>query len=179
MLNKWIKLSGVALMSLYLAACDTAEDEGIEDNTTDMAEEEGTEEETGDEAALEEDSDEDTEADDTADLDEEAEDDHDNHDEADADVAELITIEGVADHYHTGALVELTAVMSEETDYDDWHWYSREDDADEWEIISGQHTQDLIMEAPETTVNVRAVLYDDAHAPYAQSEAVELEVDNH
>lgn len=179
MLNKWVKLSGIALMSLYLAACDTADNEGVEENTTDVAEEEETEDELADEAETEEDSDEDTETEETADMDAQDEEEHDDHDEADAEVAELITIEGMADHYHTGELVELTAVMSEETDYDDWHWYSREDDADEWELISGQHSQDLIMEAPDATVDVRAVLYDDAHAPYAQSESVELEVDNH
>lgn len=159
--KKWIKLSSIALMSLYLAACDTEDEEVVEDEPTEIVEED----ESTEPGEVEGDS--------------EETDSHEENDDADAEVTESIEIEGVAAHYHTGELVELTAVLSEDTDYDDWHWYIRASEEDDWEMVSGQNSSEYIGEAPEETVEIRAVLYDDSHQAYAQSEPVELEVDNH
>lgn len=166
--NKWMKLSGVALMSLYLAACD-AEEEVVEDDSTEMVEDEEadvTEEESAEEET-------DTDLDDE----EEAEDESDDSQEA-AGIYTL-EIEGMDEHYHTGELVELTAVLDEETDYDDWHWYIRDNEESEWEMMPDYDSNELVMAAPEQTVELRVVLHDDSHELIAESEPIELEVDNH
>lgn len=175
MTNKWIKLSGVALMSLYLAACDTDE-EVVEDDSTEVVEEEETDETEEETEESEEESDmdsEDEEAD--SDLDEDAE----SADSEETESMHAMSIEGMDHHYHTGALVELTAVLEEDTDYDDWHWYIRDNDESEWEMMPDYDSNELVMAAPEETVELRAVLYDDNHEIYAESDPIELEVDNH
>lgn len=176
--KKWIKFSSVALLTLYLAACDTPDEEAVEEESAEIVEEEEmsetadqSEEESG-ETDEEIDSDSDIEDDEEADSQAE-------QDEPAADLMETVQIEGMGEYYHTGDLVELTAVLSEDSDYDDWHWYLRTDDDSEWEMISGQNTNEFIGEAPEHTVEMRAVLYDDDHQAYAESEVIELEVDNH
>lgn len=172
--KKWIKLSSVALMSLYLAACETTNDEEVEgDELSEVFE---------DDASVEDTEGVDEEAEDTDEATDESveePDDHEENDDADAEVTESLVIEGMEEHYHSGALVELTAVLEEDTEYDDWHWYSRTDEESDWEMISGQNSSDYIGEAPDESVEMRVVLYDDSHEAYAQSEPVELEIDNH
>ncbi|MCC5894281.1 MAG: hypothetical protein JJU16_02335 [Alkalibacterium sp.] len=176
--KKWIKLSSVALLSLYLAACDTNnDDETAEEEVSEVFEEEEDADSYLDEEA-EESEEEETETEEEADTAEES-DSHEEFDDADAEAEESIIIEGMGEHYHTGELVELTAVPSEDTEYDDWHWYTRADENAEWEMISGQNSNEYIGEAPEETIEMRVVLYDDSHEAYAQSEPIELEVDNH
>ncbi|TVP90995.1 hypothetical protein [Alkalibacterium sp.] len=178
--NKWIKLSSVALLSLYLAACDNDE-EVLEDDSAEVVEEEAeTEDETAEEVEEEEsdlDSEEDSEEEEDSELD--TEEDADSADSEEMGSIYTLDIEGMDHHYHTGELVELTAVLEEDSDYNDWHWYMREDEDSEWEIISGQGTSELMIEAPESTVDIRAALYDDSHDLYAESDPIELEVDNH
>ncbi|MCC5889318.1 MAG: hypothetical protein JJU01_02035, partial [Alkalibacterium sp.] len=191
---KWIKLSSVALLSLYLAACN-ADEEVVEEDSTELVEEESNDDhehedddhEHEDDDHGHEDDDHGHEDDDHGHEDDDHEhedddhdhDDHDDHAHSEADVEESVEIEGVAHHYHTGELIELTAILEEDNGYDDWHWYTREDESGEWEIVSGQHSHDFVAEAPEESMEIRAVLYDDAHAPFAQSSPVEIEVDNH
>lgn len=171
--NKWFKLSSILVLGAYLAACtDASEEEGIEEDTElveDVEETEDHDHESEDHDHNEEEAHEDEEAHDH---------DHD-HGSDDVDVPETVEIEGVEHHYHTGELVELMAVLDEEVEYDDWHWYIREDDDAEWEMVSGQNTEEFVGEAPEESFEIRAVLYDDAHEAYAQSPATEIEVDNH
>lgn len=180
--NKWIKLSGVALMSLYLAACDADEEvveddstEMVEDEEADVAEEESAEEEealdTEDEASEEEETD--------TGLEEEEETEDESADSEEAAGIYTLEIEGMDHHYHTGELVELTAVLEEETGYDDWHWYIRDNEESEWEMMPDYDSNELVMAAPEQTVELRAALYDDSHELYAESDPIELEVDNH
>lgn len=189
--SKWIKLSSVALLSLYLAACDAAEEETADEESVEVVDDSSEEDDHGhddeDHDHEHDDEDHDHEHDDEDHDHEHDDEDHDHehddedHDHAhgDADVQETVEIEGVSHHYHTGALVEWTAVIADDNGYDDWHWYMRADDSAEWEIISGQHSEELVFEAPEESMEIKAVLYDDAHDAFAQSAAVELEVDNH
>ncbi|MBM7542690.1 metal ABC transporter solute-binding protein, Zn/Mn family [Amphibacillus cookii] len=90
-----------------------------------------------------------------------------------------IVINGVAHHYHTGDMIELTAELAEDVNYDDWHWYTREDLDSEWETVSGQGTNAFEYEATDESFEVQAVLFDDSHDIYAQSEPVEIVIDNH
>lgn len=102
--------------------------------------------------------------------------DHDNHEHEHLD---SLHIHGVSDHYHTGGDLELTAELGEDVDYDHWHWYQRTDENAEWQAISGQSTDNLSMEVPEESFEVQAILYDNNHEIYAESDAVEIVVDNH
>lgn len=108
--------------------------------------------------------------------------DHDSHDhdhEDNEEAPETIEIEGVEDHYHTGGLIELVAVMDEEVEHDHWHWFIRKDESSEWETVADQSTSEFVYEAPGESFEVRAILYSDDHEAYAQSAAVEVIVDNH
>lgn len=99
-----------------------------------------------------------------------------HHDHADAGD---ITVEGVADHYHTGDAVTLTAKVAEDVDYDHWHWYQRADENEEWSAVPGQSTDTFSVTAEDASFDVQAVLYDNDHNVFAESEAVAIEIDNH
>ncbi|GAA4064202.1 metal ABC transporter solute-binding protein, Zn/Mn family [Amphibacillus indicireducens] len=90
-----------------------------------------------------------------------------------------VEISNVADHYHTGGIIELTAELAEEVDYHHWHWYTRENADQEWITVPNQGGAEFNYEAPEENFEVRAVLFDDDHNEYAQSQPVEIIVDNH
>ncbi|MCM3226640.1 metal ABC transporter solute-binding protein, Zn/Mn family [Terribacillus saccharophilus] len=90
-----------------------------------------------------------------------------------------VQVEGVANHYHTGDEIELTAQLTGDADYDHWHWYQRANADEEWAAISGQGTETFTFEAPEESLEVQAVVYDNNHEVYAESEPVELHIDNH
>ncbi|OJF95501.1 hypothetical protein [Alkalibacterium sp. 20] len=174
--KKWIKLSSVALLSLYLAACDTTEEAVVEEDVSEIAEEDTTEVVEEDTSEIAEEGEDETEEDLKAD--DHGHDDED-HAHSEADSGESIEIEGMDHHYHTGALVELTAVMAEDSEYEDWHWYMRADEESEWEVFPGQNSNEFFIEAPEDNVEIRAVLYDNENNPYAESTPIELAVDNH
>ncbi|MCM3127969.1 metal ABC transporter solute-binding protein, Zn/Mn family [Paenibacillus provencensis] len=92
---------------------------------------------------------------------------------------ESVQVEGVANHYHTGDEIELTAKLTGDVDYDHWHWYQRANADEEWVAISGQGTDTFTFEAPEESFEVQAVVYDNNHNVYAESEPIELMIDNH
>ncbi|MGN8646679.1 metal ABC transporter solute-binding protein, Zn/Mn family [Gracilibacillus sp. HCP3S3_G5_1] len=91
---------------------------------------------------------------------------------------ESLFINGVADHYHTGDVIELTAELAEDVDYDHWHWYTRESVDDEWETVPNQGGPEFQYEASDESFEVRAMLFDNDHNEYAES-TVEIVVDNH
>lgn len=91
----------------------------------------------------------------------------------------VVKIEDVAEHYHTGEQLSLTVELTEEVPYEHWHWYSRSDDSHEWEVIPGQGTQNLDYTLPKTSFELKAVLFDNEHHSYAESEVVKIVVDNH
>lgn len=90
-----------------------------------------------------------------------------------------VQIDGVAAHYHTGDEIALTAKLSGDAEYDHWHWYQRANADEEWVAISGQGTETFTYEAPEESFEVKAVIYNDNHNVHAESEPVELNIDNH
>lgn len=90
-----------------------------------------------------------------------------------------IEIEGLAHHYHTGDQIELTAVLSEDVDYDHWHWYTKEDEQAEWEAASGQEGDTFSEEATTDGLHIKATLYDNDHEVFAESEPVVIEIDDH
>ena len=106
---------------------------------------------------------------------EESEHEHGNEDNAPEDV--IIT--GLADHYHTGDTIELTAELEEDTEYDHWHWYIREDHDDEWEAVPDLGGTDYQGEATVDGQEIKAVLFDNDHEAYVQSEPIEVVIDDH
>jgi len=85
----------------------------------------------------------------------------------------------VSAHYHTGDKIELSAVLDEESEYEHWHWYSRESTSEEWEVVSGQETETFIGEATTDGLELKVVLFDDNHEPIVQSEPVKIVIDDH
>lgn len=167
--TKLVKLSSVLVLGAYLAACGDAGDETTEEETEIVEETEESEGHDQEEEAHEE-----------GDHDhEEDEGEAHDHDSESDEAPEAVSLEGIEDHYHTGELIELQAILEEEVDYSDWHWYSREEGEEEWEMVEGQGTEEFLGEAPEESFEIRAVLYDDSHEAYAQSPAEEIVVDNH
>ncbi|MGN8646678.1 ZinT family metal-binding protein [Gracilibacillus sp. HCP3S3_G5_1] len=144
-----ISLSSLLLLSFYLTACQGTEDEQV-DGTVEESEVHTDEE-------------------------------HDHHEDEGQEIEapEGIEIEGVADHYHTGDTIELTAVLDEEAAFDHWHWYSRESKDDEWEVVSGQESETFTGEATVDGVEIKAVLFDNDHEPYVQSASVVVVIDDH
>lgn len=92
---------------------------------------------------------------------------------------ESIKMEGIANHYHTGDKIELTAVLDEETEADHWHWYSRESAKDEWEVVSGQETETFTGEATVNGLEIKAVLFDQNDKDIAQSAPAQIVIDDH
>lgn len=100
-----------------------------------------------------------------------------NHDHSDADVEQSIQIQGLAGHYHTGDLIELQA--EHEVDDDHWHWFTKEPDAEEWELVDGQFSDTFSTVASINGLEVKAELYNDDHQLIAESEPVVIEIDDH
>lgn len=97
----------------------------------------------------------------------------------DHDVPTDVEIQGLENHYHTGDTINLTAELNEETNYDHWHWYARENEDDEWEAIPDQGSSEFTGEAAIDGQEIKAVLFDDDHNAYVQSTPVEIAIDDH
>ncbi|WP_368654302.1 zinc ABC transporter substrate-binding protein [Ornithinibacillus sp. 4-3] len=102
--------------------------------------------------------------------------DHDGHDHGDVGSVE---IDGLADHYHTGDEIHLTATPTEATDHDHWHWFTLDPDAEEWEVVEGQSTDHFEGEATVSDQQIKAVLYGDDHDVVAESEPITIHIDDH
>jgi len=94
-------------------------------------------------------------------------------------VDQTIEIDGLADHYHTGDPVELSALPEKETETAQWQWYTRENEESEWKVVSGQRTKDFIGEATADGLEIKAALVDDNDEPYAESEPAKIVIDDH
>lgn len=102
-----------------------------------------------------------------------------DHEHGSAEGAESVEIIGLADHYHTGDVVTLVAELQGEADYQHWHWYSRSGEDEEWEAISGQETDHFEYKNTGESFDVKAVLLDDDHNTYAESEPISVLIDDH
>lgn len=85
-------------------------------------------------------------------------------------------IDGLSDHYHTGDNAELTVSSEVESD-GHWHWYTSEG-GKEWAAIDGEYEETLSIEAADGQY-IKALLYDSDHNIAAESEPVEITVDDH
>ena len=92
-----------------------------------------------------------------------------------------LTIEGMADHYHSGDMVTLTAVQDPPTGEDHYHWFTRTSASDDWSVVAGALTDTLQLTA-EAALNGRQIiarLYDHDHNVIAESAPVTLHVNDH
>lgn len=90
---------------------------------------------------------------------------------------QTITIEGVADHYHTEDVIELTATHN--SDYDHWHWFTREPESEEWVVVEDQFSNEFTGVATINGQEIKAELYDNDHNVVAESEPVIITIDDH
>ncbi|ARQ69126.1 choice-of-anchor M domain-containing protein [Streptomyces marincola] len=90
-----------------------------------------------------------------------------------------LSIDGLADHYHTGDTVELTAVPDAETDLDHYHWYTRESSSGGWEVVDGAYGDRWTGTAEIDGQQIRAELLDADHEVVAASEPVTVRIDDH
>lgn len=90
-----------------------------------------------------------------------------------------IEVEGLADHYHTGDIVELSALPENEDETLHWQWYTRESEDAEWKVAAGQQTQDFVGEATVDGLEIKAVLVDENDEIYAESEPVKMTINDH
>ncbi|MFB5662472.1 ZinT family metal-binding protein [Alteribacillus sp. HJP-4] len=156
-----VKWASVLMISTVLAACQDSETEqdAAEDGQDQTADSGGEEENSHDH--------------------EEEEHDHEHSNGNDHDAPEDIDIQGLADHYHTGDTVNLTAELNEETDNDHWHWYIRDNEDDEWETVPDQENSEFTGEASIDGQEIKAVLFGDDHEAYAQSSPAKIVIDDH
>lgn len=101
----------------------------------------------------------------------------------DADPQPITTlgVTGLADHYHSGDVVTLTAVQDPVTELDHYHWFTRAAGSDEWVIVPDAATAQysFTATAQHNGLAVMARLYDHDHAVVAESEPVTVVVDDH
>ncbi|KAB2331715.1 ZinT/AdcA family metal-binding protein [Bacillus mesophilum] len=97
---------------------------------------------------------------------------------------EIVAIAGLADHYHTGDTIELTAELEEDLEYDHWHWYTlapnqdpENDDA--WEVVPNNETKTFSGTATEDGEQIQARLFDNDHKIVAKSVPQIITIDDH
>lgn len=99
--------------------------------------------------------------------------------EENATTPSSVAIEGLAHHYHTGDEIELTAVTDTETNENNWQWYMKDAEASDWSPIAGLNSDTFSREATESGVQIKAELLDSSDELLVESEAVEVEIDDH
>ncbi|MFA1821519.1 metal ABC transporter solute-binding protein, Zn/Mn family [Virgibacillus oceani] len=92
---------------------------------------------------------------------------------------ESVVIEGVSDHYHTGDSINLTAKVTEDIDFDHFHWFTLDPDEEEWTVMDGMTSDQFESEAEINGQQIKAVLYGEDHEVAAASEPVTVEIDDH
>ncbi|WP_042398080.1 metal ABC transporter solute-binding protein, Zn/Mn family [Geomicrobium sp. JCM 19037] len=94
------------------------------------------------------------------------------------DIPEEVALEGVADHYHTGDTVVITAEVEEALQSNHWQWYTRNHTHHQWEAAEGQDRTKFEAEARDGQ-EIMLVIYDNNLDPYVQSSPVEIVIDDH
>lgn len=106
-------------------------------------------------------------------------DDHEDHhsdEEEDVPSEDDPVIEGLAGHYHTGDVIELTVTADES--YSELQWYTMSPDSDEW-TASEQSGDSFEGEATDSLQQVKVELLDEAGNTISESEPVEIIIDDH
>lgn len=101
--------------------------------------------------------------------------------DAEPDPVTTLSISGLADHYHSGDVVSLTAVQDPQTELDHYHWFTRAPGSDEWVVVPDAGTGEYSFTATpdHNGVEVQVRLYGEGHAVVAESAPVTVVVDDH
>lgn len=95
-----------------------------------------------------------------------------------------LSVEGLADHYHTGDTVELNAESDDNSDHDHWHWYTLPaggdtTNEDAWEVVPDNGTNTYSGTAEEDGQQILVRLFDDEHNVVAESQPLIIAIDDH
>lgn len=92
-----------------------------------------------------------------------------------------VTIEGVADHYHTGTVANLSASVAPASVLTRFEWQVQHAGETGWHTVADEHGVAYSFTVTEELegAKVRAVLTYDDGAEYVASEPVEIEIDDH
>ncbi|MGD9607745.1 MAG: choice-of-anchor M domain-containing protein, partial [Leucobacter sp.] len=103
----------------------------------------------------------------------------DHHDEE--PVETVLSITGLAHHYHSGDAANLTAVQNPVTGEDHYHWFIKRQSETAYTVIPGALTADLAytVTAEDQGAEIIVRLYDHDHGVIAESAPVVIEVDDH
>lgn len=101
--------------------------------------------------------------------------------ETEPDPVTTLSISGLADHYHSGDVVTLTAVQDPPTELDHYHWFTRVPGSDEWVVVPDAGTGEYSFTATpdHNGVEVQVRLYGEGHAVVAESAPATIVVDDH
>ncbi|MBM6614971.1 zinc ABC transporter substrate-binding protein [Desemzia sp. RIT804] len=98
--------------------------------------------------------------------------------EEEENVPEAIEVKGLSDHYHTGDVVQLVAQIEEYTDSGNVQWYIQSN-VGKWMAVADQKTAAFEYKTTGEDFKVKAVLYDKLGKQQAQSQDIEVVIDNH
>ncbi|WP_026286138.1 ZinT family metal-binding protein [Salsuginibacillus kocurii] len=91
------------------------------------------------------------------------------------DVPEKVAVQRLA----TEETINIEAIHTEETDYDKWRWYIRDDEEGEWEPVPDQEDRTFTGEATDDGKELKVVLFDDDDEAYAQSGVLDIVIEDH
>ncbi len=96
-------------------------------------------------------------------------------------VETTLSIAGLAHHYHTGDVANLTAVQDPETGENHYHWFVKRAGDESFAVIPGALTANLAytVTAEDADAEIIVRLYDHDHAVIAESTPVVIEIDDH
>lgn len=90
-----------------------------------------------------------------------------------------IIIDGLAKHYHTGDEIELSAHLSVKGDNENWNWYIKKSEIDQWETIKGLESDVFSREATINGLKIKAAIKNDDGKITYESDVVEVVIDDH
>ncbi|WP_208560456.1 ZinT family metal-binding protein [Marinilactibacillus kalidii] len=94
-------------------------------------------------------------------------------------VPSTLEVKGMANHYHTGDEIELTAKADEELAAGNLQWYIKGVEASDWTEVSGMTSADFSREATESGLQIKVAYLGEEAAETVESEPVEVEIDDH
>lgn len=89
-----------------------------------------------------------------------------------------ISVEGLAEHYHTGDEIQLVA-QAEEGAQGSWQWYIRDNADADWTAVDGLTTQIFSREATKDGLQIKVALLEDNGDIIQESEVIEVHIDDH
>ena len=98
-----------------------------------------------------------------------------------AEPYQVLTIEGLRDHYHTGSIANFSAKVAPASVLDRFEWQLRLAGENDWKTAAGDHGAAYALKVLESHegAQLRAVLTFDDGEPYVTSDPVTIEVDDH